>query len=179
MYQPRYTITETLLTRISEAEALRTAIMTAPIQVTWLESIRLDALVRGAHFSTAIEGNPLTLPEVEALAGSRTVAVKNRARREVLNYLAALRWVAKQPADAPMTDATALKLHRILMVGLLEAKQVGAYKSSPNVIMSAGRVVYRPPGPRFAKPGIRALVEWLEGAGRSTHPLGSSARAPQ
>ena len=67
MYQPKYTITDILLARISEAETLRTKILTAPVQVAWLESIRLDALVRRAHFSTAIEGNPLTLPEVEAL----------------------------------------------------------------------------------------------------------------
>jgi len=76
MYQPTYTITELLLGRISEAETLRTKIQAAPIQVAWLERIRMDALVRRAHFSTAIEGNPLTLPEVEELAGSKKVDVK-------------------------------------------------------------------------------------------------------
>jgi len=177
MYQPRYTITETLLSRISEAEAIRTKIITAPVQVAWLENIRLDALIRRAHFSTAIEGNPLTLPEVEALVGSRKADVKDRAKREVLNYLAVLRWIAKQPASAPITEATVRTLHRILMARLLDPKQVGTYKSSPNVIMSAGRVVYRPPGPKFAKPGTQALVEWLEGPGRSTHPIVASACA--
>jgi len=177
MYHPRYTVTNVLLRRVAEAEALRTKIQTAPVQVAWLESIRLDALVRRAHFSTAIEGNPLTLPEVEVLAGSKQVAVKDRAKREVLNYLAALRWIAKQPAEAPVTEEAVLKLHRILMTGLLDPKQVGAYKSSPNIIMSAGRVVYRPPGPKFARPGTCALVEWLEGAGRSTHPIVASACA--
>lgn len=177
MYQPRYTITETLLGYISEAEALRTKIATAPVQVAWLESIRLDALVRRAHFSTAIEGNPLTLPEVEALAGSKKVDVKDRAKREVLNYLAALRWIAKQPAKALVTEAAVLKLHRIITAGLLEPKLVGAYKVAANVIMSAGQVVYRPPGPQAAKPGTRALIEWLEGPGRSTHPIAASACA--
>ena len=54
MYQPAYTITDILLARISDAEALRTKIQAAPVQVAWLEHIRLDALVRRAHFSTAI-----------------------------------------------------------------------------------------------------------------------------
>ena len=177
MYQPRYTITETLLARISEAEALRTNIMTAPVQVDWLESIRLDALVRGAHFSTAIEGNPLTLPEVEALAGAKPVPAPDRAKREVLNYFAALRWVARQPQKRRMTVDGILRLHKLLMAGLLPASQIGAFKRSRNVIMSAGRVVYEPPGPGAAAPGSEALVQWLESAARSTHPIVASACA--
>ncbi len=177
MYQPKYTITESLLGRVSEAEILRAKIQTAPVQVTWLESIRLEALVRRAHFSTAIEGNPLTLPEVEALAGAKKVEVKDRAKREVLNYLAALRWIGRQPAKTPVTEVAVLKLHRIIAAGLLEPKLVGAYKTSANVIMSAGQVVYRPPGPQAAKPGTRALVQWLEGPGRATHPIVASACA--
>jgi len=177
MYHPDYTITETLLARISEAEMLRTKIQAAPVQVAWLEAIRLESLVRRAHFSTAIEGNPLTLPEVEALAAAKQVEVKDRAKREVLNYLAALRWIARQPEHAPVTEAAVLKLHRIITAGLLEPTLVGAYKISANVIMSAGQVVYRPPGPQAVKPGTRALVEWLEGPGQSTHPIVASACA--
>jgi len=177
MYQPNYTITDTLLARISEAEALRTKIQTAPVQVAWLETIRLEALVRRAHFSTAIEGNPLTLPEVEALAGAKKVELEDRAKREVLNYLAALRWIARQSAKTPVTETAVLKLHRIIVAGLLEPKVVGAYKVSANVIMSAGQVVYRPPGPHAAKSGTRALVQWLEGLGRATHPIATSACA--
>ena len=177
MYHPHYTITETLLAQISEAEMLRTKIQTAPVQVAWLETIRLESLVRRAHFSTAIEGNPLTLPEVEALAAAKEVEVKDRAKREVLNYLAALRWIGRQPENAPVTEAAVLKLHRLITTGLLAPRLVGAYKVSVNVIMSAGRVVYRPPGPQAAKPGTRALVAWLEGPGHSTHPIVASACA--
>jgi len=177
MYQPTYTITELLLARISEAETLRTKIQAAPIQVAWLESIRLDALVRRAHFSTAIEGNPLTLPEVEALAGAKQVTATDRARREVLNYFAVLRWIARQPQGRQITVDRILRLHRLVTTGLLPSAQVGAFKRSRNVIMSAGRVVYEPPGPGAAAPGTEALVQWLERAARSTHPIIASACA--
>ena len=177
MYLPRYTISETLLARIGEAEACRATIAIAPVQVAWLESLRLDALARRAHFSTAIEGNPLTLPEVEALAATKAVAGNDTAKREVLNYLAALRWIGRQSAQASVTEAAVLTLHRQLMAGLLPSRQAGAYKTSANVIMSAGRVVYRPPGPARAKSGTRALARWLEGAGRATHPIVASACA--
>lgn len=177
MYEPTYTITETLLARISEAEALRTKIQTAPIQIAWLESIRLDALVRQAHFSTAIEGNPLTLPEVEALAAAKRVSAPDRAKREVLNYFAVLRWIARQPQGNTITAEGILRLHRLLMTGLLPSAQVGAFKRSRNVIMSAGRVVYEPPGPGAAAPGTQALAQWLERTAHSTHPIIASACA--
>jgi len=175
MYRPDYTITEALLARISNAEALRTRILTAPVQVAWLEAIRIDALIRRAHFSTAIEGNPLTLPEVQALAGTRQARVRDRAKQEVLNYLATLRWIARQPATTRVTEASLLKLHRLLMRGLLPPQHIGHYKRTANVVMSAGRVVYRPPGPAAAKPGTRALIAWLEGPGHSMHPIVASA----
>jgi Fic family protein len=177
MYQPRYTITDNLLWRISESETLRTQIAVAPVQVAWMEAIRFDALVRRAHFSTAIEGNPLTLPEVKALAEARRIAVPDHAKREVLNYLAALHWIAQQRPETKLTEAAVLKLHRLVTGGLLGPHQVGAYKRSANVIMSAGRVVYRPPGPAEAQPGTRALLQWLDGQGQSAHPIVASACA--
>jgi Fic family protein len=177
MYQPAYTITEVVLARISEAEALRTKIQAAPVQVAWLESIRLDALVRRAHFSTAIEGNPLTLPEVEALAGAKQGSATDRAKREVLNYFSVLRWIAHQPQGKTITVDGILRLHRLVTAGLLPPAQVGAFKRSRNVIMSAGRVVYEPPGPSAAAPGTEALVRWLDAATSSTHPIIASACA--
>ena len=177
MYRPTYTITAILLARISEAETLRTKIQTAPVQVTWLESIRLDALIRRAHFSTAIEGNPLTLPEVEALAGAKQASATDRARREVLNYFAVLRWIARQPQGRRITVDGILWLHRLLTTGLLPSAQVGAFRRSRNVILSAGRVVYEPPGPGAAAPGTEALVQWLEITASSTHPIIASACA--
>jgi len=177
MYQPQYEITDTLLERITQAEALRTRIQTAPVQIAWLESIRLDALARRAHFSTAIEGNPLTLPEVEALTHARKPGARDRAKREVLNYLAALRWIGKQSPAMQVTEPAVLRLHRMLMQGVLAPSQAGHYKTSANVIMSADRVIYRPPGPAAAKLGVRALLQWLEGLGRSAHPIVASACA--
>ncbi len=177
MYQPLFQITELLLARISEAETLRMKIQLAPVQVAWLESIRWDALVRRAHFSTAIEGNPLTLPEVEALAGMTRVPAPNRAKREVLNYFAALRFLARQSQQRRITVAGILRLHRLVTAGLLPPSQVGAFKRSRNVIMSAGRVVYEPPGPGAAGPGTEALVQWLEQGAASAHPIIASACA--
>ena len=43
--------------------------------------------------------------------------------------------------------------------------------------MSAGRVVYEPPGPGAAAPGTEALAQWLDMTASSTHPIIASACA--
>ena len=162
---------------IAEAEVVKVQIVKAPVELTWLEKIRLEAMIRRAHFSTAIEGNPLTLPQVEALAQGKPVLAAEKAKREVLNYLASLRWIAKLPPETPITESSLLRLHRLLTAGLLPEIQAGHYKIQQNVIMSRGKVVYTPPGPREARPLTQALLDWLDEAGKKAHPIISSACA--
>ncbi len=51
--------------------------------------------------STAIEGNPLTLEQVRAVEEGREIpAVAARAKKEVVNYFAGLRFVEKNAADS-------------------------------------------------------------------------------
>lgn len=176
-YKPCYQITDQLSVLMAEAEALKVQIAKAPVEVTWLEKVRLEAMIKRAHFSTAIEGNPLTLPEVEALAQGRPIAATDRAKREVLNYLAALRWIEKLSKDEPITEPRFLRLHQMLAAGLLPKSQVGHYKDRQNVILSRGKVVYTPPGPKEARPLTQALLVWLEKEGRQVYPIVASACA--
>ena len=111
------------------------------------------------------------------MAGAKQVSAPDRAKREVLNYFALLRWIARQPQGKRITVEGILRLHRLVTTGLLPPAQVGAFKRSRNVIMSAGRVVYEPPGPGAAAPGTEALVQWLELTAHSTHPVIASACA--
>ena len=63
-YEPRFSITPALLSRVEVIAALRERIMSASVQIPWIPALQKDARVRNAHSSTAIEGNPLTLEEV-------------------------------------------------------------------------------------------------------------------
>ena len=98
-YQPIYTITPALLARVEQIAALRERIQTATVEVAWIPALQKDTRTRNTHSSTAIEGNPLTLEQVRAVEEGREVpAVAARAKREVLNYFAGLRFVEKNAA---------------------------------------------------------------------------------
>ena len=77
-YQPQFTITLPLLTRVEGIAALRERIQGATVQVPWIPALQKDTRARNTHSSTAIEGNPLTLEEVRALEEGATVAAPVR-----------------------------------------------------------------------------------------------------
>ena len=97
-YQPHFLIRPALLTRVEAIAALRERILHAAVQVAWIPALQKDARTRNAHCSTAIEGNPLSLEDVRAVEQGAPLAVPPRARREVVNYFAALRHIEQHAA---------------------------------------------------------------------------------
>ena len=98
-YQPQFTITPALLARVEQIAALRERILAGTVQVRWIPALQKDTRTRNTHSSTAIEGNPLTLEQVRAVEEGREIpAVAARAKREVVNYFAGLRFVEKNAA---------------------------------------------------------------------------------
>ena len=80
MFKPTYRITPHLLNLIDEASSLKTWVELAPLHVAWLPQMQKDAKSRLAHFSTSIEGNPLNLHQVKAIAsiGGKTGGAGSR-----------------------------------------------------------------------------------------------------
>src|SRR3990172_4842053 len=114
-YQPKFTITSRLLTLVEDIAALRTRIAGATIEVPWIPALQKDARARNTHSSTAIEGNPLTLAQVRAVEEGRALTtVPDRARREVVNYFAALRHIEKHAGKKTITHEDVLRLHKII-----------------------------------------------------------------
>ena len=66
-YQPKFTVTPSLLARVEDISALRERIAGATVQVPWIPALQKDTRARNTHSSTAIEGNPLTLDEAKAM----------------------------------------------------------------------------------------------------------------
>ena len=71
-YQPQFTITPALLSRVENIAALRERILAATVQVQWIPALQKDTRTRNTHSSTAIEGNPLTLEQVRAVGKPAT-----------------------------------------------------------------------------------------------------------
>ncbi len=179
MYRPSFRITPRLLNLITRATELNVWISQSVVDVAWLSSLQRETMARLAHFSTAIEGNPLTLPEVEALSRGETIAAASSAQKEVKNYLAVIRWVWQKKTTRSISENEILQLHKLLTVGLLSKDDSGGYKIHTNrVVDGKGFTVYTPPGPDKVKALVLELLNWLNSdVSLELSPLISSAIA--
>jgi Fic family protein len=170
-YQPIYTITPTLLARVEQIAALRERILAATVQVQWIPALQKDTRVRNTHSSTAIEGNPLTLEQVRAVEEGRDVpAVAARAKREVVNYLAGLRFVEKNAKLSRITHDEIFALHRIIATDVMDQGTAGRYRTT------AVRVGGYVPPPASEVSGLMfELLEWWNKESVKLSPVLSSA----
>ncbi len=170
-FDPSYTITPLLLSRVEQVAALRERILTAAVQVPWVPALQKDTRIRNAHFSTAIEGNPLSLQQVRAIEEGRDVpATGPRPRREVANYLAGLRFVEKNAGRRVMGDAEVLKLHRILAGQVMDQGEAGKYRT---IRVRVGK--YIAPPPDRVQPLMAELLTWWNKEASRISPILSSA----
>src|SRR5580698_5374340 len=142
-YQPQFSITPALLARVEQIAALRERILAATVEVSWIPALQKDTRTRNTHSSTAIEGNPLTLEQVRAVEEGREIpAVAQRAKREVTNYFAALRFIETESSKKSMSHEDVFTLHRILAAEVMDQGTAGRYRA---IRVRVGR--YFPPPP--------------------------------
>jgi len=170
-YNPIYTITPLLLSRVEQVAALRERILAAAVQVPWIPALQKDTRIRNAHSSTAIEGNPLSLEQVRAIEEGREIpATAQRARREVANYFAGLRFVEKNAQANAITHAQVLKLHRIMADKVMDQGAAGQYRT---IRVRVGS--YVAPPPEQVRPMMSGLLEWWNKDAAKLSPILSSA----
>jgi Fic family protein len=170
-YQPVFTISSLLLSRVEEVAALRERILAATVQVPWIPALQKDTRIRNAHSSTAIEGNPLTLEQVRAIEEGREVpAMARRPRREVANYFAGLRFVEKNAQRGQITDAGVLKLHRIIAGEVMDQGTAGHYRT---IRVRVGS--YIAPPPKQVPSLMSGLLAWWNKESQNISPVLSSS----
>ena len=170
-YQPQFTITPALLSRVEKIAALRERILVATVQVQWIPALQKDTRTRNTHSSTAIEGNPLSLEQVRAVEEGRDLpAVAPRAKREVTNYFAGLRYVEKHATKSPLTHDDILALHHIIAGEVMDQGTAGRYRT---IHVRVGR--YTPPPPEDVSGLIFELLQWWNKESAKLSPILSSA----
>lgn len=170
-YQPIYTITPALLARVEQIAAVRERIQAATVQVRWIPALQKDTRTRNTHSSTAIEGNPLTLEQVRAVEEGREIpAVAARAKREVVNYFAGLRFVEKNAAKKAISHEDILKLHKIMAADVMDQGTAGRYRT---IAVRVGR--YLPPPPSDVSGLMFELLTWWNKEAAGLSPVLSSA----
>ena len=170
-YQPQFQITSALLARVEAIAAVRERIQSATVQVAWIPALQKDTRARNAHSSTAIEGNPLTLEEVRLVEShSELLPVASRARREVLNYFAALHHVEKHAAKKRLTHEDMFKLHAIIGGQVMDQGEAGRYRT-----MRVRVGPHLPPPPEDVSGLMFELLEWWNKESQALSPVLSSA----
>ena len=170
-YTPSFTITPTLLRLIEEITALREKILAATVQVPWIPALQKDARIRNTHSSTAIEGNPLTLEQVRLLEEGESLPTQpERARREVLNYLAGLRFIEKQAGKKRIAHEDVLKLHALIASDVMDQGEAGRYR---DIRVRVGR--YLPPPPEMVSGLMAELLAWWNTQAGVWSPVVSSS----
>jgi len=174
-FSPAFTYTHRMVRRLSDIAAAREVILHAHLIPKWEVSIRREQLVRAAHASTAIEGNPLSLKDVSRLAEGREVMADRRAKAEVLNYLRVLEHIDRYQKGGMILEGDILSLHRDITHDTLDdPKTVGAFRKVWVVVGNrlTKEVVYSPPPPKEVVPQMNALVGWLNSdAAHQMHPV--------
>ncbi|MEK6261895.1 MAG: Fic family protein [Planctomycetota bacterium] len=170
-YQPEFTISPLLLSRVEVIAAVRERILGAAVEVPWIPALQKDTRARNAHCSTAIEGNPLTLEQVRAVEeGRELAAVNSRAQREVLNYFAALRHIEKHATKSRITHEDIFRLHKIMAEKVMDQGVAGRYRT---IRVRVGQ--FLPPPPADVSGLMFELLNWWNAASRELSPVLSSA----
>jgi Fic family protein len=164
-------ITPRLLSRVEAIARLQARIDGAAIEVAWIPALQKEARTRNAHSSTAIEGNPLTLDQVRAVAdGAYVAAGGEKARREVENYIAAARYIEGRPAAWRITHAEILRLHEIMAAGVMDQGDAGRYRA---MRVRVGR--YLPPAPQEVPALMIEYLDWWNDRAGELSPVLSAA----
>lgn len=199
MYQPKYTITSSILKNIGYIEAAREVVENAALVPAWETQFRRDAIVRTVHYGTHIEGNALSKEQVEEVVREEgkthgneppsplsSVVARERDIQEVLNYREVLRFIDSQgvPVESsygrmktefsPYTMDILMEVHRLTTRKVIPDDEQGAFRRVQVIVRNKadGEIVFRPPPTAAVPTQLGEFLEWLNSPeGRDHHPV--------
>ena len=171
-YKPSFTVSPVLVKAIEEMAVGRDRLVTAAVRVPWVPILQKEAREKNTHGSTSIEGNTLSLEEVRMLdEGKDLLSAAEKEKREVRNYLDALRRIEKAGArGGRIGHHEVLDLHGVVMAGIIQAELAGRYR--PHGVRVGSHV---PPPPGKVHDLMTELLAWVNGPAGDLAPVISSA----
>lgn len=169
-FSPKYTISEKILNNLTAIASAREVIEQAHLVPKWEASLRRQAKLRSTHSSTAIEGNKLTLEQVEALADGKDVIATEKDKKEVINYLEALDTVNSFSEKGKIKVQDILNIHRMVSKDVLrDNKHSGVFRDRQvfvgrRVFDGTGfkeEVEYMPPKTEEVPELVKEFIDWL------------------
>ena len=170
LFEPKYTITDKILNNISQIMAGREVIEHSRLIPKWELKLKKEAQIHNAHSSTSIEGNKLTLKQVQALSENREVVATEKDKKEVLNYLKALDSIPEYAKHKTIGVKLFLKIHKIVTIdtlqdnndcGVFRNRQVFVGRRIFNGTSFKEIVEYMPPETKDVPRLTAEFLDWL------------------
>lgn len=176
MFNPKYKITDKILTQLIETAEIKALIARSTLLPEREIFLRRAAVVKMAHSSTSIEGNTLKEHQVAQVAEGKEIPAEKKQVLEVRNYLAALREVNTLASRGEtMTTETILRLHKTVITGLVDKEKTGAFRPGQVYVVSVlpnkeEESAYTPPKSAEVPKILEELIEWLKSS-EEIHPV--------
>ncbi len=175
MFQPQFKLTFRILNTLGTIERLYGQIQSEKLIPSLTLRLFQENQILATHYSTSIEGNPLSPQDVtNVILGDRIPTTKSE--REVKNYFLVLTSLTNMAREqVPITVELTEKLHHRLMEGI-EHKDLGTVRDGPVFVghkESGEYVVKHNPPFHTAKEIKEALTElytWLT-TEKELHPM--------
>ncbi len=176
MYTPRFTITSQINSQIADIEVQRVLIERSKILPSKEIVLRKRASAEATRSSTGIEGNPLSVHEVELVLSGQKIAASERFITEVVNYKKALEYIEKRAQkNTPLSIQDALSIHAIVMNNLFQSSKIGALRKTPIYIvdvMNKKEIVrYEGSDSKNVRTLLDDLFEWMKQMQGKIHPI--------
>ena len=154
--QYTYTHTKKITTLLADIERAKILITELPVSQSLEEKLRRVSLLKSSLFSARIEGNTLSMREVQmGLTG------KERQKREIQNILQAIHFIRSSHCPHHISIPLVKKLHTRVMNEL--SADAGRFRTEPSAIFnSAGVAVYMTVPPQEIKQRMEDLINGIK-----------------
>jgi len=169
-FKPKYTITDRIVNNLTAIVSAREVIEQAHLVPQWEAKLRRQAILHNTHSSTAIEGNKLTLKQVEDLADGKKIVATDKDKQEVLNYLEAMEHIPELAAKGSIKVKGLLRIHDIVSKrtlrsnadsGVFRKQQVYVGKRVFDGTGFREVVEYMPPPTKDVPMLVEESINWL------------------
>lgn len=162
---PKYILTTKITLSLQSIEASREVIETITIPPEVEMNIRRQSVLKSSLFSARIEGNPLTLDDLNTRPSA------DQKKREVFNILKALELVHARGAR-DLTQKNILDFHQKTMAGLIDKENLGKLRKDVSAIFNAaGIAIYMPPPPRQVLGLVERLLKYINSSKEPIVPI--------
>jgi Fic family protein len=173
MFEPKYQLHTDLLNNIVRIKNLITELNNQKLPELVRAQFEKDSYAISAHASTSIEGNPLPLTDVRKILKSTPAHIRD-TEREVLNYNQALEFLHAHTGNSESISTKFIcEVQAIVTSGLLDTKNVGAFRTAPVVVNDPRKrqIAYIPPNVDDVEILMNELTAYLEKEYTRTDPL--------